>query len=97
MLFQKRVGCMEKKKQFDASSEQEYGNRGDNAVFYYLSPWEFVQWWKVDRLKPPTTDSRTQWTSEGLQYCIDNAGNRQPEAPIAGKHYIVKDSSDVSV
>ena len=90
----KPVGFPKKKGTFDAAPEQKYGHRGDNAAFLYLSPWEFCQWWHVERLKPPRADGphrddRTTWTEAGLQYLEDNRGNKQAEAPRAGEHYVV--------
>ena len=96
LFIRKRVGYTKKHDVWDASTEHKYGYRGDNPAFYYLSPWEFCQWWIVDRLKSPTSDKRTEWTEEGIQYCMDNKDNRQPEAPKAGKHYVVIDSADLT-
>ena len=31
-----------------------YGFRPMHPHVFYLSPWEFVQWWKPHRLRPPT-------------------------------------------
>ena len=93
-FFRKRVGYVKKKEGFEAPWEQKYGFRGDHPAFYYLSPWEFVQWWYWDRLRPPTTDNRTEWTEAGLAYMALNAGNKQAAAPRAGEHYTVKESMD---
>ena len=95
----KPVGFQKKKGIFDAAPEQKYGQRGNNAAFLYLSPWEFVEWWYVERLKPPRDgvphrDDRTTWTEAGLQYRADNVGNKQAEAPKAGEHYVVVDCAD---
>ena len=89
-FFRKRVGYVKKKEGFEAPSEQKYGFRGDHPAFYYLSPWAFVQWWFWDRLGPPTTDNRTEWTEAGLEYKALNVGNKDAEAPRAGEHYVVK-------
>ena len=94
-FIRKRVGYMKKREGFEASAEHKYGYRGAHLAFYYLSPWEFVQWWHCERLRPPTSDDRTEWTEAGVEYCIANAGNQQREAPRAGIHYSVKDSADV--
>ena len=94
-FFRKRVGYVKKKEGFEAPWEQKYGFRGDHPAFYYLSPWEFVQWWYWDRLRPPTTDNRTEWTEAGLEYMALNAGNKQSEAPRAGEHYTVKECTDL--
>ena len=93
-FFRKRVGYVKKKEGFEAPWEQKYGFRGDHPAFYYLSPSEFVQWWYCDRLKPPTSDNRTQWTEAGLAFRAQNVGIKEAEAPRAGEHYIVKDSQD---
>ena len=93
-FFRKRVGYVKKKEGFEAPWEQKYGFRGDHLAFYYLSPWEFVQWWYCDRLRPPTTDNRTEWTEAGLEYKALNVGNKDAEAPRAGEHYVVKNCMD---
>ena len=93
----KRLGYMKMKEGFEAPWEQKYGFRGDHPAFYYLSPWEFVQWWYCDRLGPPTRDIRTEWTEAGLEYRALTAGNKQAEAPRAGEHYIVKDCMDFAL
>ena len=99
VCLQKRVGYMKKKELFDAAPEHKYGHRGNNAALLYLSPWEFCQWWYVERLKPPRAgvshvNDRTIWTEAGLEYMEQNAGNKQAEAPKAGEHFVVKDCSD---
>ena len=96
-FFRKRIGYQKKKEGFEAPWEQKYGFRGDHPAFYYLSPWEFVQWWYWDRLRAPTTDNRTEWTEAGLEYRALNAGNRQSEAPRAGEHYTVKQCMDLAL
>ena len=96
-FFRKRPGYTKKKEGFEAAWVDKYGFRGDHPAFYYLSPWEFVQWWYWDRLRSPTTDNRTEWTEAGLEYMALNAGNKQAEAPRAGEHYTVKDCMDVTL
>ena len=96
----KPIGFQKKKGRFDAAPEQKYGHRGNNAAFLYLSPWEFCQWWYVDRLKAPRSeiphrDDRTTWTEAGLQYLDENRGDKQAEAPKAGVHYVVVDCADM--
>ena len=97
-FFRKRVGYIKKKGGFEAPWEQKYGFRGDHPAFYYLSPWEFVQWWYWDRLKPPTSDNRTQWTEAGLAFRARNADvpPNLRESPSAGLHYIVIDCLDLA-
>ena len=99
VVVPKPVGFPTKKGNFDAAPEQKYGHRGNHAAFLYLSPWEFCQWWCVERLKPPRDDvphrdDRTTWTEAGLQYREENRGNKQAEAPKAGEHYVVVDCAD---
>ena len=93
-FLRKRIGFMKRKVGFEAPIEQKYGFRGDHPAFYYLSPWEFVQWWYCDRLRAPTTDNRTEWTEAGLEYKALNVGNKDAEAPRAGEHYVVKNCMD---
>ena len=100
VCIQKPLGNPKKKDKFDASPEQKYGHRGNNAAFLYLSPWEFCQWWYVERLKAPRSDiphrdDRTTWTEAGLQYREDTRGDRQAPAPKAGEHYVVIDCADL--
>ena len=90
VTVRKRVGYEKKKEGFQAPWEMKYGFRGNHPALYYLSAWEFTQWWFCDRLRPPTTDTRTEWTEAGLEYMALNAGNKEAEAPRAGKHYVVK-------
>ena len=33
-----------------------YGWRGTDPRVYYLSPWEFVKWWRLKKLQPPAAD-----------------------------------------
>ena len=89
----KPVGFSKKKGRFDVAPEQKYGYRGNNAAFLYLSPWEFCQWWYVERLKPGR-DDKTTWTEAGLQYLDANRRDTQAEAPKAGVHYVVVDCAD---
>ena len=93
-FFRKRIGYVKKKEGFEVPWEQRYGFRGAHPAFYYLSPWEFVQWWFLDRLRPPTTDNRTQWTEAGLAYKALHVGNKDAPAPRAGEHYIVRECMD---
>ena len=98
-FFRKRVGYTKKKGGFEAPWEQKYGFRGDHSGFYYLSPWEFTQWWFCDRLGSPTSDKRTEWTEEGLAFKARNADvpPKLRESPTAGLHYRVKDSLDLTL
>ena len=96
-FFRKRIGYQKKKQGFEAPWEHKYGFRGDHPGFYYLSPWEFTQWWYCDRLQSPSTDSRTEWTEAGLEYKKLNAGNNQAEAPRAVEHYTVKTCMDLVI
>ena len=96
-FFRKRVGYEKRKEGFEAPWEAKYGFRGDHPAFYYLSPWEFTQWWYCDRLGPPSTDVRTEWTEAGKEYRALHAGNRQAEAPRAGEHYTVKQCMDLVI
>ena len=60
----------------DASSS--YGFRGNDARVYYLSPWEFVQAFRVVRVPAPCEDNRTtRWVKKA------NRVN-----PIAGTDYV---------
>ena len=93
----KRPGYQKVKEGFEAPWEQKYGFRGDHPAFYYLSPWEFVQWWYWDRLGPPTRDVRTEWTEAGLEYRALTAGKKDAEAPRAREHYVVKECMDFAV
>ena len=93
-FFHKRVGYAKRKEGFEASPEQKYGFRGKHPAFYYLSPWEFTQWWGCSRLQSPTTDPRTRWTPEGQAYKALNAGNKNAAAPRAKEHYVVIECQD---
>ena len=96
-VIRKRIGFQKKKELYDAAWEDKYGHRGNHPAFYYLSPWEFVQWWFWDRLGPPTRDTRTEWTEAGLEYMAQNVGNKAAEAPRAGEHYTVKECTDFAL
>ena len=48
-FFRKRIGFEKRKEGFEAPWEAKYGFRGTHPAFYYLSPWEFTQWWYCDR------------------------------------------------
>ena len=43
-----------------------YGARGPDARAFHMSPWEFCQWWRPIRLKPPSKYYKyTKWTEDG--------------------------------
>ena len=84
---------------FYVSGMEAYGYRGTHSSIYYLCPWEFTMFWRVERLLYPEgyerkADIKTQWTEAGLKYKEEKAKN--PNAPpyAAGEHYIVIDSDD---
>ena len=96
-FFRKRIGFEKRKQGFEVPFEQAYGFRGNHPAFYHLSAWEFTQWWSCERLGPPSTDVRTEWTEAGKEYRALHAGNRQAEAPRAGEHYTVKQCMDLVI
>ena len=50
-----------------------YGYRGNDARLYYLNPWEFTKWWRLEPLRAPnwyafeTREPWTRWTTAGRQ------------------------------
>jgi hypothetical protein len=77
------------------SFEELYGFRGHDERFYYLSPWEFTMWWRVEVLSPPNVyetaevSPRTKWTKAGVEYWAAAKSNFQAPAPKALLHYVV--------
>ena len=50
----------------DFDEVSAYGYRAPHPDLLYLSPWEFVQWYKVVRLREPSKEyAWSDWTSEG--------------------------------
>ena len=79
---------------FTLSFEDAYGYRGDHPHLYYLNPWEFCKWWRVEYLKPPGSYSgnpKTRWTKKNAARELANSekppGEKLPA--VAGVHYVV--------
>ena len=50
----------------DFDEVSAYGYRPPHPDLFYLSPWEFVQWYKVVRLREPSREYVwSKWTAEG--------------------------------
>ena len=67
-----------------------YGYRGTNRKVYYLSPWEFLMYWEVLPLRPPSGDDGggdTKWTPEFAQ-----GGRPEGKDCEPGRHYVVDET-----
>ena len=49
-----------------------HGWRGTDARVYYLSPWEFMKWWELKKLQPPTTSEGS--AERGLSEWVPSHG-----------------------
>ena len=65
-----------------------YGFRPPAPDLFYLSPWEFCQWFYLERvLEPSETFPYSEWTAAGLRKQETNRGNREKEAYVRGVDY----------
>ena len=78
-------------------SAEAYGHRGYDERVRYLSPWEFVMWWVVKPLLPPSAVSGaarfTAWCTGGKEYFDQHVNDDEPVALIPGVHYVVDEKS----
>ena len=58
-----------------------YGWRGTDARVYYLSPWEFMKWWELKKLQPPTTSEGS--AERGLSEWVPSHGLAQSGLGVA--------------
>ena len=59
-----------------------YGFRSTDKSLWYLSPWEFVQWVKPHRLRPPSKDyTWTKWTPAGRKKQRESMGEKVAYKP----------------
>ena len=74
-----------------------YGYRGDDPRVFYLSPWEFIILWSLEKLQPPPWYERmyrkplTAWTVYGLkkyETCVSDALELEP-----GTDYLLIDNN----
>ena len=64
-----------------------YGWRGTDPRVYHLSPWEFMKWWELKRLQPPTTSE--EGAERGLSEWVPGHAQSvaQPEAAMPAKSW----------
>ena len=78
---------MKSKNQTDFTSL--YGFRPPHADVFFLSPWEFCQWFSAVSLQPPSaTNALSKWTESGEKKV--KAGNKKECQPI--QDYVFDDS-----
>ena len=67
-----------------------YGWRGADERVFYLSPWEFIKWWSLKKLQPPTKNATED--GQGLSVWVRKEGtDRKPaDGWQYGRDYIWK-------
>jgi hypothetical protein len=85
-----RRGNVENVPIFLRSFDDIYGYRGTNSRVYYLSPREFLMYWQICPLRPPSGDDgegETEWTPEFV-----DGGRPERQDCEPGTHYVVQES-----
>ena len=69
-----------------------YGFRPSHADLFYLSPWEFCQWFKPQRLRRPSPDyDWSIWTASGKSKMIEAGVDKVKAEFIAGEDYVLNE------
>ncbi|CAL1144306.1 unnamed protein product, partial [Cladocopium goreaui] len=64
-------------------SSEVYGWRGTDARVFHLSPWEFIKWWSLKKLQPPTKNATED--GQGLSVWVSKQGTDRK--PVDGWQY----------
>ena len=64
-------------------SSEIYGWRGTDARVFHLSPWEFIKWWSLKKLQPPTKNATED--GQGLSVWVSKQGTDRK--PVDGWQY----------
>ncbi|CAE7344756.1 TTC28 [Symbiodinium sp. CCMP2592] len=78
-----------RKQQWEAVNILElYAYRGQQENVRYLSPWEFVKWWELQRLHAPRAKAGdlTKWTGVEVEQGVE---------PKPGKHFVVREQAEL--
>ena len=60
-----------------------YGWRGTDERVFHLSPWEFIKWWSLKKLQPPTKNATED--GQGLSVWVSRQGS--DKKPLDGWQY----------
>ena len=75
-----KVGGANRRPKAEFKTAEIYGWRGRDIRVHFLSPWEFVKWWTVQKLQPPSSAAKaalpqlSQWVT----------GNKPLQKPADG-------------
>ena len=64
-------------------SSEIYGWRGTDERVFHLSPWEFIKWWSLKKLQPPTKNATED--GQGLSVWVSRQGSNKK--PLDGWQY----------
>ena len=64
-------------------SSEVYGWRGTDERVFHLSPWEFIKWWSLKKLQPPTKNATED--GQGLSVWVRKQGTDRK--PVDGWQY----------
>ncbi|CAL1160877.1 unnamed protein product [Cladocopium goreaui] len=64
-------------------SSEVYGWRGTDERVFHLSPWEFIKWWSLKKLQPPTKNATED--GQGLSVWVRKDGTDRK--PVDGWQY----------
>ena len=69
-----------------------YGYRPRHENLFFLSPWEFTQWFKLERLRAPSVQyTWSKWTKAGREKLKEAAGQKIRLEPY--KDYVLNDET----
>ena len=81
----------------EAPFDLMYGFRGQHYGVQFLSPYEMIMHWSMEKIHPPTIrgpNLRSEFTASGLEYNQSCKNNSDAPTFLPGKHYVATEGSD---